>query len=248
MNNDKYEKTEVPWYVNWFDKNYLRLYGHRNLNDAIKQVELISKVLKPKKDCRMLDLGCGDGRYTYLFSQQGFDITGLDLSDELINEAKSKYGDLNLIIGDMRNFTGEFDIILSLFTSFGYFMDDKENLQVFRAVNAALKRNGWFWLDFLNSDFVKDNVIPETVTEVSSVCRVIERRKIEKNRIIKDIFFVDDKEEKHYQESVLLYSKVELEIMFKIVGLTPVDCFGDYSGKKWSSESERTIIYGRKID
>jgi SAM-dependent methyltransferase len=242
------KKTEIPWYENWFDKNYLLLYKNRDAVEARTQIQLIIDTLKPRKDKMILDLGCGDGRYTHLFSELGFRIMGLDLSGELIREGRKKYGSLNLIVGDMRSIPGQFETILSLFTSFGYFNDDRDNLKVFQAIKSSLLANGWFWLDFLNPEFVEENLIPETVTEISSVCRVVEKRKILKNRVVKDIIFIQGQEKKYYQESVRLYSRTELGVMLRRIGIQPMGCFGDYQGKDWKHDSKRTIIYGMKRD
>lgn len=240
------KQNGIPWYESWFDRNYLRLYGHRDANEANAQVDLIVKIMNPGKRDRILDLACGDGRYTYLLDQRGYRVMGLDLSRELVTEGRNKYGSLNLVVGDMRHIPGRYDIILSLFTSLGYFDDDKKNMEVFRSVGSSLVDGGFFWLDFLNPGFVVENLIPETVTEISSKCLVVEKRKIENNRIIKDIHFSEGDEKKHYRESVRLYSRKELESMFLEVGIQPAGCFGNYSGGHWAYNSERTIIYGIK--
>jgi SAM-dependent methyltransferase len=209
-------------------------------------VDLILQVINPRPGDRILDLACGDGRYTYLLNTRGYRVVGLDLSKELITEGHDKYGSLNLVVGDMRVIPGRYDIILSLFTSFGYFDDDGENQRVFQSVGSSLSDGGFFWLDFLNPGFIVENLIPETVTEISSKCQVIERRKIEKNRIVKDIYFSEGDDTKHYQESVRLYSREELESMFVKAGIQPVGCFGDYRGSQWEYNSDRTILYGKK--
>jgi SAM-dependent methyltransferase len=236
----------IPWYESWFDRNYLRLYGHRDANEANTQVDLIIQVMAPGKEDVILDLACGDGRYTFLLNNRGYKVVGLDLSRELISEGKTKYGPLNLVVGDMRAIPGKYSIILSLFTSFGYFDEDQENNKVFQAISRSLVGDGFFWLDFLNPGFILENLIPETITEVSRKCQVVEKRKIENNRIVKDIFFIEGNEKKHYQESVRFYSRSELESMFLNAGIQPVGCFGNYRGSHWEYNSERTIIYGKK--
>ena len=103
------------------------LYSHRSCEDGEKQVQLIIQTLNPSKNAKILDLGCGDGRYLYLFNKRGFRTFGLDLSESLLRKGFEKYRNSNVILGDMRAIPGYFDIILSLFTSFGYFESEKEN-------------------------------------------------------------------------------------------------------------------------
>ena len=68
------------WFEHWFDENYLRLYRHRNMQDAERQVKLILETLGPTPSDHILDLGCGEGRHVKLFHNYGLNIIGLDLS------------------------------------------------------------------------------------------------------------------------------------------------------------------------
>ncbi len=239
-------QRELPWYKKWFDENYLLLYRHRDVEDAREQVSLIIDSLKPAKGSSILDLGCGEGRYTVFFKDRGYRVLGLDLSEKLINCGKKKYPRLNLVKGDMRAIPGRFDLILSLFTSFGYFEDDNENQQVVCSVYRSLNPGGVFWLDFLNPQYIKNNLVAESFTRISPRIMVQEKRKIKDGRIIKDIFFEEKGLKKHYRESVRLYTRRELEEILERSGFRLAGCFGSYRGEEWHQDSERTIVYGRK--
>lgn len=240
------EWSKMHWYEKWFDANYLKLYRHRNVSDAKKQVKLIIDTLRPKKDASILDLCCGAGRHCMLLHEMGYEISGLDLSELLVAVAKEEHPDLNLFVGDMRSIPGRYDIILSLFTSFGYFETDEENERVIESVGASLNNGGWYWLDFLNPDHLRKTLVPETVTDLSETCRVIEKRQIVNRTVVKDIRFVGDDCNEHYEERVRLYTREDLEAMFSKHGILPKDAFGDYDGAPWRPDSERTILYGRK--
>lgn len=259
----KPEKKEKPWFMNWFDENYRMLYRHRNTDDAQTQFQLILNTLKPKKSAAILDLGCGEGRYTALFGKKGYAITGLDLSETLIRLGKQRNSQLNLIVGDMRAIPGHFDIILSLFTSFGYLDSDPENEAVLQSVYSSLNDHGIFWLDFLNPAYIETHLVPETLTPITPGIEVWEKRKIEKGRIIKDICFrnrqttiknikneaeqdFQECKQKDYKESVRLFSREQLAEMFLRNHFEVFACFGDYQGQPWHSLSERTILVGRK--
>ncbi len=249
----KSQSEEKPWFVQWFDENYRTLYSHRNSAEAQKQVRLIISTLRPAKSRSILDLCCGEGRYTALFRDMGYSIIGLDLSETLIRFGKQRDPALDLVVGDMRAIPGHFDIILSLFTSFGYFDSDLENETVLHSVYAALRPGGIYWLDFLNPVCVEQNLVPETLTQISAGIEVLEKRKVENGRIIKDIHFrsvgvkEEEYEQKEYKESVRLFSREQLEEMFVRSRLQLLHCFGDYQGHPWSACSERTILVGRKI-
>ena len=244
-------QRELPWYKKWFDENYLLLYRHRNIEDAREQVRLIMSTLKLSRDSIILDLGCGEGRYSFFFRESGCRVLGLDLSEIFIRSGKEKYPRLNLIVADMGNIPvlpGRFDLVLSLFTSFGYFEEDEENERIIDEVYRSLKPGGFFWLDFLNSRYTENNLLPENTSQISPSVRVLEKRKVINGRVIKDIFFLDSRqhETRTYRESVRLFSRSELETMMQKVGFTITGCFGNYRGETWTGDSERSIIIGRK--
>lgn len=240
------EKEKTPWYEQWFDENYLVLYCHRNRCDAEEQVRLIIDTLDLHVENTILDLACGEGRYTALFNDLGYGVTGMDLSETLVNCGKERYPGLSLEVGDMRDIHGKYDAVLSLFTSFGYFDSDEENEKVLHSVFNALNPGGAFWLDFLNAQQVEESLVPRSVTRFSPGIEVVENRKIEKGRIIKDIHFSNHGEEKHYKESVRLFTCADLEQMFERTGFRITEGFGDYRGGPWNPHSPRTILVGRK--
>lgn len=241
------KKEETPWYEKWFDENYLTLYCHRDRSDAEEQVRLIIDTLDLHVDSTILDLACGEGRYTALFKDLGYDVTGIDLSETLVNCGKERYPGLDLRVGDMRDIHGNFDVILSLFTSFGYFDTDEENEKVLHSVFHALTPGGIFWLDFLNAGHLEETLIPRSVTRLSNGIEVVENRKIENGRIIKDIRFTKNGEEHLYKESVRLFTRSQLEQMLERNGFRLIERFGDYRGRPWDTGSPRTILVGRKI-
>ena len=235
------------WYADWFDENYLLLYRHRDSQDALAQSELIIKTVQPAQHEHLLDLACGEGRHSYWFAQKGFSVTGLDLSTPLLELARKNYPQLRFIQSDMRSIPGQYHGIMSLFTSFGYFADHKDNAKVIQAISAALFPQGWFWLDFFNAERVKHTYVPRSEKHVPPDIRVIEKRKIEGNFIVKEIeFYRQETLENTYLERVWLYSKEELTDLLEQHGILVQQIFGDYAGNDWQSDSPRTIVYGRK--
>jgi SAM-dependent methyltransferase len=236
----------LNWFEHWFDDNYLKLYLHRNSEDAEKQVQLIINTVKPQKHQLLLDLACGEGRHCLLFHKRGYHITGIDLSEQLIQSGKTKHPGLDLQVGDMRHIKGTYDIILSLFTSFGYFDTDQENISIIRSISHALQPGGWFWIDFLNPGYIKETLVPESELELEDGVKVCEQRYFDNNAIVKIITFYEPEGKKQYQERVKLYTKENLETMMRKFHIHPAGTFGNYAGEDWFSCSPRTIIYGRK--
>ena len=120
----------MDWYEKWFGQDYLDVYTHRSEKEAEEFINTLEKILSLKPEQKLLDLCCGTGRYSLALAQRGFAVTGLDLSSSLIDFAKKRSKELGVkvdfIVRDMRNipFSGYFDGILNMFTSFGYFDAD----------------------------------------------------------------------------------------------------------------------------
>src|SRR6266498_1428021 len=83
--------NKAQWYVSWFNSpEYLKLYRHRDEEDAKKILSLIFKNVHLRKNAKVLDLACGSGRHSLLIARKGFDVLGIDLSKYLISEARKK--------------------------------------------------------------------------------------------------------------------------------------------------------------
>jgi SAM-dependent methyltransferase len=238
----------IPWFKKWFNESYLSLYQHRDESDARDQVSLILGTLSPTGEQPILDLGCGVGRHLSILRRQGYRAFGLDLSETLLREGIRMYGRLPVIQGDMRAIPGYFSIILSLFTSFGYFESHASNQKVIQSISRALKPGGWFWLDFLNPTYLRSNLEARSVSQTPAGQKVVEKRRICQGRVIKDIMFRKDNEAWDFQESVRLYSRQELELMLAESDMVPHGFFGNYRGEEWHENSPRTIIFARKSE
>lgn len=235
------------WFTEWFDENYLHLYQHRDIGDAELQFDLILKEVSPEKNWKILDLACGEGRYSSLFRDKGYDISGVDLSETLIKSGRKKYPGLDLSVCDMRNIPGNYDMILSLFTSFGYFDEEKEDLKVISEIHSSLNPDGIFWLDLFNSNYIRDNLSVNKIEKIINGDNITEEKSIVGNRINKRICFNTSSGYKEYNESVRLYSRDELTGILNEQGFNIISVFGDYHGSDWGINSKRSIFYCRKV-
>ena len=103
------------------------LFPKERWEQTPEEVQNIIKILEIKDNAQILDLCCSPGRHALEFTRQGFQVTGVDRTKLYLEEAKNKATleklEIEFIQEDMRNFRREkyFDVVLSLFTSFGYF-------------------------------------------------------------------------------------------------------------------------------
>src|SRR5687768_2760270 len=110
----------------------------------------ITQYLNLPEDAKILDLACGKGRHSIYLNQLGYDVTGADLSENSIEEAAESANDtLHFVVHDMREpFEDKFDAIFNLFTSFGYFENDSDNILTLKAISESLNEYGFGVIDF----------------------------------------------------------------------------------------------------
>ena len=237
------------WFKDWFaSEEYLNVYSHRNKDDAEALLKLILNNISIPPNASILDSACGNGRHSESLSKLGYNVIGFDLSktllqiaqkNKLINNSKVKY-----FCSDIRNIpiNKSFDVILNLFTSFGYFNSDEENFAIVEFASKNMMNGGCFVFDYLNPKYVENNLI-ESSERIIEKKKIIEERRIHNARVEKEILILDDKFKHRYFESVQLYSLQEILIMFKDFGFHPFKKFGNYSGDIYDeNSSERMII------
>ena len=153
------ENIQQEWFKEWFNSPYYHLlYSNRDAQEAIFFLDHLISYLNPQKESLMLDLACGRGRHAVYLHSKGFDVTGVDLSEENIRYANQfQENGLQFFEHDMRQLlaTNAFDYIFNLFTSFGYFDHDTDNLRVVRNIAQSLRKGGILILDFLNVEKIR---------------------------------------------------------------------------------------------
>ena len=136
---------KTDWFTDWFNTSYYHtLYKDRNDADAQLFIRNITSFLKIPNPSHILDLPCGKGRHSIYLNSLGYNVTGADLSENSILFAKKFENDtLHFQIKDMRKpFTEKYDAIFNLFTSFGYFENDNDDVLVLKNIKNGLKKNG----------------------------------------------------------------------------------------------------------
>ncbi len=233
------------WYVSWFDTPYYHiLYKDRDYDEAQLFMDNITQYLNLPDEAKILDLACGKGRHSVYLNKIGFDVTGADLSENSIMQAKVFENEtLKFEVHDMRVvFEQKFDAVFNLFTSFGYFENDDDNLETLIAIKNSLLDDGFAVIDFMNVDFVIDKLVPEEKKSVEGIDFHIKR--YHKNGyIFKEISFDDKGQHFHFTEKVKALKLADFESLMEKAGIYLLDIFGDYKLKKFHpTQSERLIM------
>ena len=233
--------------MDWFDSNYYHvLYKHRDYNEARNFIDNIVKYLDLKKGSKILDLACGIGRHSIYLDKIGFKVIGTDKSPNNIKKAKaSQNQSLSFLQMEMIDDTNhKYDGIFNLFTSFGYANQDY-NLKTIKIIERQLKDNGTVIIDFMNTLFVKKNLVIEETKVIDELIFKI-KRKSDGKHIYKEIKF-NDKKDYFFQEKVMDLSLNDFQNYLKIYNLKIIKTFGDYNLNEFDIEnSERLIMVIKK--
>jgi SAM-dependent methyltransferase len=234
------------WFKDWFNSPYYHLlYNNRNTSEANHFIDNLTKYLKLKNDAAVWDLACGKGRHSIKLNELGYNVVGTDLSQESILEAsKLSNSKLDFFVHDMRTpfRINYFDAVFNLFTSIGYFTDQRDNYSVFQNVHNALKPNGVFVIDFFNSVKVQSCLVANAEEKRGDLVFKISKH-IKENKIIKQIKFADKGKEYNFEESVTMYSLADLLNYAKRAGFVIKETFGNYNLEKFDEQnSDRLIV------
>ena len=236
---------QSSWFASWFDTPYYHiLYKDRNYREAQVFMDNLTHYLNLPEKAKVLDLACGKGRHSIYLNQLGFDVIGADLSENSIAEATINANEtLHFLVHDMREpYEEKFDAIFNLFTSFGYFEKEADDLKTLIAIKESLSEYGFAVIDFMNSTQVIENLIPEELKTVDGIDFNI-KRFVKDGFIIKEIDFEDQGESFHFAEKVRAYTLEDFQRLMDEAGIFLLDVFGDYKLKKFhKNTSERLIM------
>lgn len=238
----------MAWFENWFDSKYYHLlYGERDENEADFFLNNLLQLIDFKNESKVLDLACGNGRHAQFFADKAFEIWGIDLSENNINFAQNRnIGTFEVL--DMRTTykSDFFDLVLNLFTSFGYFENPEDNIKTLNSVHLNLNQNGIFVQDYMNSEKIIQDLVPYEKKNIQEIEFEI-HKSIQNNCIIKDISFVDQNLRFEFQERVHLLKLKDFENMYQQVGLNLIHIFGDYDLSPFNPQtSNRLILISKK--
>lgn len=245
-----------PWYETLFGEEYLRVYSSLLTPErTAREVEGIVGLLGIAPGARVLDLCCGQGRHAIPLALRGYRVTGLDLSETLLDHARAEAARLGAAVrwahGDASQlpFVEEFDAVINVFTSFGYFESDDENQAVLAQVYKALRPGGLFLLDLMHRDALMRYYQPYGVTHGEGGTLITEERRFDQLRgrshVHVTLILADGRRSEH-DYSMRAYTPSELATMFARAGLEVAASYGGLDGSSLTLESRRLVMLGRR--
>lgn len=237
-------KKTTKWYASWFNTSYYHLlYKDRDDSEAKRFMDTLTQHLSIQPEESILDLACGKGRHSRYLNDLGYTVAGIDLSENSILSAKVYENDrLYFDVHDMTVPYGkQFNFVFNLFTSFGYFENEIDNVNTIKSIKDNLMPNGIGVIDFFNAEQVIANLVEEEIKQVEHITFKI-KRFVENGFIIKQIDFTDDGEEFSFQERVKAITLDDFKKYLELSGFTLLEIFGDYSLSKFNTKSSPRLI------
>ena len=240
----------MSWFANWFDSPYYHtLYKNRDEKEAQVFIDNLIDYLQIPKGSKLIDIACGKGRHAKYFNKKGMDVVGVDLSQNSINTAKKDENkNLQFSAHDMRENYQEnaFDVVTNLFTSFGYFENNKDEQKAINAMANNLKEEGILIIDFMNAKKVITNLVLNEQKTINNIQFDITRQ-VKDGFILKDIRITDGKEQQQFQEKVKAVTLADYSEFITNAGLKIIDIFGNYKLDNFDEKiSDRLILICKK--
>lgn len=237
----------------FWEETYNLLFPEKLFIEANKQVESILKLVG-FNGSSILDLCCGPGRCSLVLARKGFSVTGVDLSSFLLGRAKERVKSeglsVELILEDMRRFIrpSSYDLVLNMFTSFGYFDDKNDDITVLENVFTNLKPGGIFVIDVMGKERLAKIYQPTISDLLDDGTIVVQRPEIFDNwtRIRNEWIIIKGSQAKSFKFHHTVYSGKELRDLMELVGFESVKLYGNFEGSPYDSNAQRLIVTGIK--
>lgn len=237
----------------WFlDEEFWRTFGPLMFNeDSFARGETDVRQLVERAGIeprQVLDLGAGPGRHALPLARSGYPVTAVDTSQALLAELEERAGDLpiEIVRADMREFVREqaFDLVLVMWTSFGYFEDEADHARVLANIRQSLGPGGRLVLDLLGLEYLCRSMDPVHLTEYDDGRILVERPVLvdHMTRIENQWMLIDGDRVHHAEFSHRVWSAGEIRTLLAENGFELTALYGSYDGADYDLEAERMIV------
>jgi SAM-dependent methyltransferase len=247
--------------MEWFDDDsfwrelYDFMFSPQRFKDGVREVAQMLKLLKrPGKT--VLDLGCGPGRCSIPLVKRGFKVTGVDRTRFLLKKARvySKKARLSVewVQLDMRDFKrpNSYDLVVSMYTSFGYFDNKDEDRMVLANVFQSLRPGGKFFIDLYGKELMAQrlNSVKADIVDVDEKTQLVRRDEVfdDWSRVRANWILIRAGKAKKYSFHFNSYSGQELKDRLCDAGFTNVTLYGGFDGRSYGPGAVRLIAIAEK--
>ncbi|HEV2884738.1 MAG TPA: class I SAM-dependent methyltransferase [Pyrinomonadaceae bacterium] len=245
---------QTDWWENFFHGVALDFWRAAISDEqTTAEAAFIEKQLQLSPGAKVLDVPCGNGRLALTLAARGFQLTGVDLAKEFIEEAKAKSAERDLNIDwyqrDMRdlNWKEEFDGAFCFGNSFGY-MDDAANAEFLKALALSIKPAARFVLDApAVAECVLPNLQPYRLIELGGIKVEIETSyEPDQRRMFNKFAFTRDEKSETRESSQRIYSYQELTDLIEGAGLAIAHSYSSLAGEPFRRDAPRLFLVAVK--
>lgn len=252
-------KVKNQWYRDFYDDLLadITIDSPKYHLIARKDVNFLVRTLKPPKQTKFLDIPCGTGRHSVLLAKKGFDVVGIDISPPCLNAARKKAKNLENVhflhgnILNLEKFKNHFPFLINMYTSFGYFKDDKTNEKAMKELVNCLSPKGKICFQLVNRSWLIHKAFKERfwneLPDFYLLAHNVYDRKI---KYISSRWIVISKTGKisrKYFHKIRIYDKAEFVNLMKKYGLKNIEVYGGSDGSRFHPlQSSHPIYFGEK--
>jgi ubiquinone/menaquinone biosynthesis C-methylase UbiE len=245
---------QTNWWENFFHGVALDFWRAAiSVEQTRAEADFINNQLQLPVGAKLLDVPCGNGRLAIELGAFGFELTGVDIAVEFIEEAKSK-AEARGVNVDWRNiemralpWTGEFDGAFCFGNSFGYFNDD-ENTDFLKVVTRTLKPGARFILDApAIAECLLPHFLGQRTIELGDIaCTIDTRYDHEQSRMFPSFTFVRNGVEDQRSSSQRIYTYRELVALLSEAGLETVAAYSSLTEEPFQLGAHRLLLVTKK--
>lgn len=243
----------------WYDENsfwrvmYPALFPDERFEETEEKAKKLLRLARSKgKDA--LDLCCGPGRFSIALAKRGYRVTGVDRTRFLLNKARARArsakAKVEWVTSDMRDFVrpGAFDLVISMFTSFGYFEKEGDDQRVLRNISESLRPGGVCVFELRGKEWIAQHWDSSYVAVLPGGRRLVQRRWVTDDwaRLQNEWIMIHRGRAKTYRFALRIYSALELRDRLLRAGFRDVEFYGDLDGSEYGLWAGWMVAVGRK--
>ena len=201
----------------------------------------------------VLDLGAGPGRHSLPLARSGYTVTALDTSAHLLEQLRESTADLpiEIVQADMREFVREqaYELVLVMWTSFGYFENEADHARVLDNIHASLKPDGRLVLDLVGLETLCRTMEPVHLTDYDNERMLVERPTLtdDMTRLDNEWLLIDGDTVHRTHFSHRVWSAGEIRGLLERHGFDVLAIHGDHEGADYDLEAERMIVIAESV-